>query len=180
MARTASSPRAALGPETRPARDRCTLGAWRRPESEPCVDGRSPRRKFRRRRVMSGTPPTSVARMWRRPFRVIRDIAGPDRASMGDESTRTGGPRRWRRAVLCAARPIAADLRPRAGMKGRASVLSLPCSGYSTSEAGEEPELVIVALRFAPAVTFPALQSRCSFMKASAARMISRERASSF
>ena len=112
-------------------------GAWRRPESEPCVDARSPRRKFRRRRVMSGTPPTSVARMWRRPFRVIRDIAGPDRASMGDESTRTGGPRGWRRAVLRTARPIAADLRPRARTKDRESVLSLPWSGYSTVFSSE-------------------------------------------
>jgi hypothetical protein len=132
MARTASSPRASLGSDTRPPRDRYTRGAWRRPESDPCVDGRSPRRKYRRRRVMSGTPPTSVARMWRRPFRVIRDIAGPDLASMGDESTRAGGPLRWRRAVLRAARPIAVDLQPRAETKRRASVLSLPSSGHST------------------------------------------------
>src|SRR6185436_2536527 len=137
MARTASCPRASLGSDTRPPRDRCTRGAWRRPESEPCVDARSPRRKFRRRRVTSGTPPTSVARMWRRPFRVIRDIAGPDLASTGDESTRTGGHREWRRAVLRIARPIAADLRARARTKDRESVLSLPWSGYSTVFSSE-------------------------------------------
>src|SRR6185503_18443760 len=68
--------------------------------------------------------------MWRRPFRVIRDIAGPDRASTGDESTRTGGHREWRRAVLRIARPIAADLRARARTKDRESVLSLPWMGY--------------------------------------------------